>query len=56
MLAKQNESMLNKSAPAPYLDDDDKDYDGDKTNKGTITIHRSQRHHGDPLWCQNGET
>ena len=32
-LAKQNETMLNKPAPTPYLVDDDKDYDEDSEPK-----------------------
>ena len=35
-LAKQNESILNKPAPTPYLADDDKDYDEDNEPKGQL--------------------
>ena len=35
-LAKQNESILNKPAPTPYLVDDDKDYDEDNEPKGQL--------------------
>ena len=35
-LAKQNESILNKPAPTPYLSDDDKAYDEDNEPKGQL--------------------
>ena len=35
-LAKQNEPILNKPAPTPYLADDDKDYDEDNEPKGQL--------------------
>ena len=35
-LAKRNETILNKPAPAPYLADDDKDYDEDNEPKGQL--------------------
>ena len=35
-LAKQNEFILNKPAPTPYLADEDKDYDEDNELKGQL--------------------
>ena len=35
-LARQNETILNKPTPTPYLADDDKDYDEDNEPKGQL--------------------